>query len=200
MAKAPQKKAPPRKSRGGTVVGIFIGLVLGVVLSAGVMWYIHGSSLPLQVRENAPAPGLAPSQPAALPGKPGDKAAVPAPAETKRFDFYDLLPGNAQTPGNDKPAAPAAEAAPAPAPAAPAADAPAAKLILQAGAFSSEEEADNLRARLALIGLASSVQKGTVAGKGTLYRVRLGPFANAEDMQRTRAELAQNGIEATVVR
>lgn len=200
MAKAPQKKASPRKSRGGTVVGIFIGLVLGVVLSAGVMWYIHGSSLPLQVRENAPAPGLAPSQPAALPGKPGDKAAVPAPAETKRFDFYDLLPGNAQTPGNDKPAAPAAEAAPAPAPAAPAADAPAARLILQAGAFSSEEEADNLRARLALIGLESSVQKGTVAGKGTLYRVRLGPFASAEDMQRTRAELAQNGIEATVVR
>jgi len=200
MAKAPQKKAPPRKSRGGTVVGIFIGLVLGVVLSAGVMWYINGSSLPLQVRENAPAPGLAPSQPAALPGKPGDKAAVPAPAETKRFDFYDLLPGNAQTPGNDKPAAPAAEAAPAPAPAAPAADAPAAKLILQAGAFSSEEEADNLRARLALIGLESSVQKGTVAGKGTLYRVRLGPFASAEEMQRTRAELAQNGIEASVVR
>ncbi len=200
MAKAPQKKASPRKSRGGTVVGIFIGLVLGVVLSAGVMWYIHGSSLPLQVRENAPAPGLAPSQPAALPGKPGDKAAVPAPAETKRFDFYDLLPGNAQAPGNDKPAAPAAEAAPAPAPAAPAADAPVAKLILQAGAFSSEEEADNLRARLALIGLESSVQKGTVAGKGTLYRVRLGPFASAEEMQRTRAELAQNGIEASVVR
>ena len=81
-----------------------------------------------------------------------------------------------------------------------AADAPAARLILQAGAFSSEEEADNLRARLALIGLESSVQKGTVAGKGTLYRVRLGPFASAEDMQRTRAELAQNGIEATVVR
>ena len=200
MAKAPQKKASPRNSRGGTVVGIFIGLVLGVVLSAGVMWYIHGSSLPLQVRENAPAPGLAPSQPAALPGKPGDKAAVPAPAETKRFDFYDLLPGNAQTPGNDKPSAPATEAAPAPAPAAPAADTPAAKLILQAGAFSSEEEADNLRARLALIGLESSVQKGTVAGKGTLYRVRLGPFASAEEMQRTRAELAQNGIEASVVR
>ncbi|WP_018230951.1 SPOR domain-containing protein [Methyloversatilis universalis] len=199
MAKAPQKKASPRNNRGGTVVGIFIGLVLGVVLSAGVMWYIHGSSLPLQVRENAPAPGHAPAQPAALPGKPGDKAAVPAPAEAKRFDFYDLLPGNAQTPGSDKPAAEAAPA-PAPAAAAPAADTPAAKLILQAGAFSSEEEADNLRARLALIGLESGVQKVTVAGKGTLYRVRLGPFASAEDMQRTRAELAQNGIEASVVR
>lgn len=200
MAKAPQKKASPGKSRGGTVVGIFIGLVLGVVLSAGVMWYINGSSLPLQVRENAPAAGAVPAQPAALPGKPGDKAATPAPAEAKRFDFYDLLPGTAQTPGNDKPAAPAADAAPAPAAAAPAANAPAARLILQAGAFSSEEEADNLRARLALIGLESGVQKGEVAGKGTLYRVRLGPFASAEDMQRARAELAQNGIEASVVR
>lgn len=187
MAKAPAKKTSARKSRGGTVVGIFIGLVLGVVLSAGVMWYINGSSLPLQVRGSAPPP--APAEPAALPGKPGDKA----PAKP-RFDFYETLPGNTPAP------AAAPEAKPAAVPEQPAAAQPPASLVLQAGAFSSEEEADNLRARLALIGLESAVQKGTVPGKGTLYRVRLGPFASAEDMQRVRAELAQNGIDASIVR
>lgn len=189
MAKAPAKKSSARKRRGGTAVGIFIGLVLGVVLSAGVMWYINGSSLPLQVRGSAPPPAQPPAEPAALPGKPGDKA----PAKP-RFDFYETLPGNTPAP------AAAPEAKPAPAAEPPAAAQPPASLLLQAGAFSSEEEADNLRARLALIGLESSVQKGTVPGKGTLYRVRLGPFANAEDMQRVRADLAQNGIDASIVR
>jgi cell division protein FtsN len=58
-----------------------------------------------------------------------------------------------------------------------------ASFILQAGAFSSEEEADNLRARLALMGLESSVQPHAVAGKDTLYRVRLGPFATMDDSE-----------------
>lgn len=194
MAKAPQKKSSPRKSGGGTLIGLFIGLVLGVVLSAGVMWYINGSSLPLQIRQNATPPTQAPAEPAPLPGKPGDKA-----PEKPRFDFYDMLPGDAKTPGPAGDAQQGAGSAPA-AVAPPPPETPAAKLVLQAGAFSSEADADNLRARLALIGVESTVQKGDVAGKGTLYRVRLGPFASVEDMQRVRADLAQNGIDASVIR
>jgi cell division protein FtsN len=50
------------------------------------------------------------------------------------------------------------------------------------------------------MGLESSVQPHAVAGKDTLYRVRLGPFATMDDLKRVRAELAENGIEAAVVR
>jgi hypothetical protein len=88
MVKAPRKKAPARSNRGSTLVGVFIGLVLGVLLCAGVMWYINGSSLPLQVREAAPPAAAVGDEPAALPGKPGDKAQV-----KPRFDFYETLPG-----------------------------------------------------------------------------------------------------------
>lgn len=186
MAKAPQKKVPARKSGGSTLVGIFIGLVLGVVLCAGVIWYINGSSLPLHVRDSAPAQPGATAEPAPLPGKPGDKASV-----KPRLDFYETLPGG--QPAAQQPAEAAAPAEHEPA----AADA---TLLLQVGAFSSEEEADNLRARLALMGLESGVQKHAVAGKGTLYRVRIGPFTSVEDMKKVRSELAQNGIEASVVR
>lgn len=188
MAKAAQKKAPAHKHRGGTLVGIFIGLVLGVVLCAGVMWYINGSALPLQLREAAPTAAASGDEPAALPGKPGDK-----PPAKPRFDFYEILPGSQSA--RSSPTPPDDGAAPAPAPAA-----VPESLILQAGAFSSEEEADNLRARLALMGLESIVQTHAVAGKATLYRVRLGPFASPGDMSRVRSELAQNGIETSLVR
>jgi cell division protein FtsN len=194
MTKAARKGAPARKSRGGTLVGIFIGLVLGVVLCAGVMWYINGAALPLQVRDAAPAQATIGGEPAPLPGKPGDKA-PPKP----RFDFYEILPGGQTAqPKAPEAAPPTATAEPA-VPAEPAAAKPEA-LTLQAGAFSSEEEADNLRARLALIGLESSVQPHAVTGKGTLYRVRLGPFPTEDDLKRVRADLAQNGIEASIVR
>ena len=189
MVKAPRKKAPARSNRGSTLVGVFIGLVLGVLLCAGVMWYINGSSLPLQVREAAPPAAAVGDEPAALPGKPGDKAQV-----KPRFDFYETLPGQ-QAP---QPAPDDAAVEP-PTVAEPPAAVPA-SFILQAGAFSSEEEADNLRARLALMGLESNVQTHAVAGKGTLYRVRLGPFASPDDMSRVRAELAQNGIDTSLVR
>jgi cell division protein FtsN len=199
MVKAAQKKAPARKHRGGTLVGMFIGLVLGVVLCAGVMWYINGSALPLQMREAAPPPAAAGNEPVALPGKPGDK-----PPAKPRFDFYEILPGGqsaepapTRTPPAAAPILP--EDSPVPATAPVPAVAPE-SLVLQAGAFSSEEEADNLRARLALMGLESNVQTHAVAGKGTLYRVRLGPFASPEDMSRVRADLAQNGIDTSLVR
>ncbi|WP_018412619.1 SPOR domain-containing protein [Methyloversatilis thermotolerans] len=193
---ATQKKSPARKNRGGTLLGVFIGLVLGVVLSAAVMWYINGSSLPLQVRPSAPPPAAPPAEPAALPGKPGDKA------PEKRFDFYDLLPGDARTPGDTPSGGAETPVSPPPAdtPATRPDDKASATLLLQAGAFSSEDDADNLRARLALIGIESRVQKSDVPGKGMMYRIRLGPFANVEDMQRVRAELAQNGIDASIVR
>ena len=42
-----RRNAPARKkSGGGTLVGMFIGLVLGVAAAAGVVWYMNKSPLP----------------------------------------------------------------------------------------------------------------------------------------------------------
>ena len=35
---------------------------------------------------------------------------------------------------------------------------------------------------------------------GTLYRVRVGPFADIETMNRTRVRLSDNGVDVAVVR
>ncbi|UCE32222.1 MAG: SPOR domain-containing protein [Burkholderiales bacterium] len=76
---------------------------------------------------------------------------------------------------------------------------PQASYLLQAGAFRSRPDADSLRARLALMGFEARVLPSEVNGE-TLYRVRLGPYAGMNEMNRARTRLSDNGIEASVVR
>lgn len=187
-----------KQQRGGTLLGLFLGLVIGVLIAFGVVWYLNKTPLPFLDKWSRPEkvevkPGTAPSQP--LPGKPGDKV-----NEKPRFEFYKILPSGQE-------AAPApAEAKPQPASAPPAVEAPlpslppAETLYLQAGAFQKAADADNLKAKLALMGLEASVQEVNVPDKGLMHRVRVGPFAKTDEMNRVRTQLAQNGIQASVVK
>ena len=56
-----------------------------------------------------------------------------------------------------------------------------------------------MRARLALIGLDSRIFPIEQSGQ-TLYRVRLGPYGQLDDVNRVRKLLADNSIEAQIVR
>jgi cell division protein FtsN len=71
--------------------------------------------------------------------------------------------------------------------------------LLQAGAFRSQDDADGMKAKLALLGIEARVLTAEVNGQ-TMYRVRVGPFAQIDDMNKARARLAENGIEASVLR
>ena len=71
---------------------------------------------------------------------------------------------------------------------------------LQAGAFAEEREADNLKAKIALTGLEASVRPVAIADKGTLYRVRLGPYQSLDDANRIKTTLSQNGVAAAIIR
>ncbi|WP_338880672.1 SPOR domain-containing protein [Achromobacter veterisilvae] len=124
---------------------------------------------------------------ATLPSTRQPTPAAPAPT---------AAPGTAPTPISK--AAPAAAPAPAakPAPAAPAATG---TYYLQAGAFRGENDAESLKARIILLGLPVAVQKAEVNGK-PINRVRVGPFARLDDMNRARGRLGENKIETAVVR
>jgi cell division protein FtsN len=209
---ASSKRAPQKKSGGGTVLGIFLGLVVGVLIAFGVVWYLNKSPLPfLNKYEGAPksekekpatpgSPATAPQTPAALPGKPGDK-----PNEKQRFEFYGILEGKQPaTTGSaaPSPTTPATQAVPA-TPAAPVVDAkpvPTEIFFLQVGAFQKAADADNLKAKLALTGLEASVQEVSIPEKGTMHRVRVGPFRSPEEMNKARTLLSQNGVQGTVVK
>lgn len=204
---AAKPRAPHRKSGGGTLLGVFIGLVIGVLISLGVVWLLKKSPLPFQNKyEGAPKadkekPGTAggtAASPVPLPGKAGDRP-------SGRFEFYDILEG--------KPPATLGTAAPKAAPpgvAPPAAgvvnraveakSAPVVIFFLQVGAFQKAADADNLKAKLALTGLEASVQQVSIPEKGTMHRVRVGPFRDPDEMNRARTLLSQSGVQGTVIK
>jgi cell division protein FtsN len=186
-----------KRQRGGTLLGLFLGLVIGVLIAFGVVWYLNKTPLPFLDKLSRPEkpevkPGAAAQAPQPLPGKPGDKV-----GEKPRFEFYKILPSGQE-------AAPAAADAKPPPNAVPAAaDAPlppVETLYLQAGAFQKPADADNLKAKLALMGLEASVQEVNIPDKGLMHRVRVGPFVKPEEMNRVRTQLSQNGIQASVVK
>ena len=219
MTRKSSPKPPHSKSSGGTLVGMFIGLVLGVCIAAGVVWYINRAHSPFvankQQRGEVPAaptngkPG-APQQPLALSGKPGD------PMPQKRFDFHDILTGKSDALPESKPAAKPADGNETAKPDSKKDDAKTVKdakdvkdpkeskeskqpVFFQAGSFTSAQDADNQKAKLALMGMEASILQVMVQDK-TFYRVRIGPYGNNEEASRIRSELAKNGIDVTLTK
>jgi cell division protein FtsN len=185
--KRPAKKPSGGKSGAGSLlVGILIGLLLGLGIALAVAWYINKMPTPFVNRAMPPLKGEPPRNSDAV--KSEDKAAKAADGKP-RFDFYKILPGSEEPvteqqfkDAQDKPAL-AKET-----------------FYLQAGAFQSAPDADNLKARLALVGIAASVQTTTLPDKGVWHRVRVGPYTAIEDLNRARDTLKQNGIETTLIK
>lgn len=179
----------PQRQGSSLLIGIMIGVILGLIIAGAVAWYL----------QKTPGQFLNPDRP--QPEKTAVTPPVPAsgvPADKPRFEFYKVLTdkqdagitqkenGKSETP-DGKPAEPAPTAA---------------KEIyyLQAGSFSNADDADKLKARLALLGMEANVQVATIPDKGVWHRVRLGPYKGEEEMKVARATLKQNGIDANPMR
>jgi cell division protein FtsN len=185
-------KHPPRKRRGSRARSpkrwpwLFGGLAAGFLAGYAVYFYTTQTG-------TKPAPEIA-QKPAASAPKPAPAA---KPAEEKdakekaRFDFYTLLPEMEVKITNDalntaRSGARKTE--------------PDGPYILQVGSFRSYGEADNLKARLALIGVEASIQTVIISDDDTWYRVRVGPYKNLKDLQQARTSLQRNNIEFMLLR
>lgn len=71
--------------------------------------------------------------------------------------------------------------------------------FVQAGAYGRTEDAEQQRARLAMMGLEGRLTEREQAGR-TVYRVRLGPFDKKGDAEAAKEKLAASGVEAALVR
>jgi cell division protein FtsN len=185
------------------LLGVIIGLLLGVVISLAVALWLNRLSNPF-VAKNRPVEPVAKIAPA-QPPPPAEAAKGAKPAERPRFEFYQILPGDKEVTDREARAALARPAPPADAPrpgSSPASPKPHSGEVywLQAGAFSEEREADNLRARIALTGLEANVRAVSIPDKGTLYRVRLGPYQSLDDANRIKTTLSQNGVGTAIIR
>ncbi|MEH6436291.1 SPOR domain-containing protein [Massilia sp. DD77] len=99
-----------------------------------------------------------------------------------------------------QPPAPANTAAPSPSAApAPSAGADSYIYYLQAGAFREMSDAENTRAKLALLGFEAAISDRQTEG-GVLHRVRVGPYTQVEAVNKARAKLLDSGIDVAIVR
>ncbi|WP_116520796.1 SPOR domain-containing protein [Achromobacter insuavis] len=219
------KRKPTRRSgeSGSTLYGALAGLLLGLIVAAVVAFYVTKAPVPFVDRATRqgdagklPDPRQAPDPNAGLYGRDGaagssptgPTATAPAPLPgagtepSRKPDDLGALIATLPTSNNTPAAAPAATPAPAAkAPVASAAPTASANgsYYLQAGAFRGQDDAESLKARIILLGLPVAVQKAEVNGK-PINRVRVGPFARLDDMNRARGRLGENKIETAVVR
>ncbi len=124
---------------------------------------------------------------------PKKKAAPVAPPPKPRFDFYNLLPemevivqdeeiqGEPSKEGVKRVEQPGT-------------------YLLQAGSFRNRTQADQLRAKLALLGLETDIQSVSVNSKQAWHRVRVGPFSNLQELNQARSLLKETGIDAILIR
>lgn len=228
MATAPERAAKSRnrstrrRAAGGTLLGIFIGMVIGLGLASAVAFYLMGGRSVYQSQVVARKDQRESASDAARVGA-NDKS-----PDKPRFDFYKILPGGEEPkiqPGKAPLPAPdralatrAAESkaggAPPPAVSPKAAESAVEKVVsaepvksarpdrfwLQAGSFTDQSDAENLKAQLALGGWQAVVQQGILADKSVRYRVRLGPYDNGEQLARVKNQLKQRGYDSAAIR
>jgi cell division protein FtsN len=200
---------------GGFVLGLVVGLLVGLSLALGVALYITKAPVPFinkvpqrtaeqdtaeternrnwdpnaplgpknPPRSAAPAASTA-AAPVALPAAP---AKVPAAAASlpQGRDPAAILSGAAG------PAASAARST--------AGATEAFVYFVQAGAYTRTEDAEQQRAKLAMMGIESRVTEREQAGR-TVYRVRVGPHDTRDEADALQVRLTNIGVEARLVR
>ena len=201
MARSRYMTATRKSSEGSFLLGIFVGLLIGLAVSLAVAFYLNRTPVPFAVSkpkdEKAAPAGKAPAI-AGLPqgggASPSAAAAPTGAAEKPKFDFYKILPG-AEEPVTERELRERLRASRG-------GQQEVSKDVyfIQAGSFQSPADADNQKARLAILGFDASVEPANLPDKGTWYRVRMGPYKKVDEINKVRQALAQNGIDASLVK
>lgn len=188
------KPAVRGRTQGNFLLGLGVGLVTGLAIALGVAFFVNKTPIPFLSKPKPAAKDADAAKAPAISGLPTQPNVAVKGPEKPKFDFYKILPGG-EEPVSEKELKAAAKAAAKGQP-----DLAKDVYYIQAGSFQNPADADNQKARLAILGIESSVEPAEIPDKGTRYRVRLGPFAKLEELNRVRATLAQNGIDANMVK
>ena len=174
-----------------------IGLILGIAIAGGLAYYLNNvpSQFVNKVTNNQSG-SISPSASAPVILAPGTKYQVAesnvvarpsAPADTNAsapsYDFYDVLQGK-------KAASSASAETTAKKPT---------RYYLQAGSFSSQNLANDMKAQLALLGIDAKIKSKQDNGK-MINRIIIGPFNSEDDANDTISTLNDNGITATLIK
>ena len=180
------------------LTGLLIGILLGIAASLAVVVYLKRDDNPFAIPTNKQtAKSL--SDKIAEDAKSQDKNTTPsansAPeasvnGDETSYDFYTILPSDENKISKEVESSLNAN------------QQPATKNIyhLQVGSFHTEEEADNLKAKLALQGFEAVVQTADIPEKGVWHRVRVGPLNDLDQITKTKTDLLNNGFNADLIK
>ena len=198
---AARRPASRGASRGRQGTPGWMWLFAGILIGLGLSWYLFAKGYIPQPRGDAaqtvePAPGEA----------AGAEEVAPGGKDSKRpqYDFFTVLPEMEVVVPEQELSARAQPEAGAAGSAAQGADtgdgaASGPSYVLQVGSFRAASDADQLKARLALLGVVAQVQTVTV-NDATWHRVRVGPLSGARQADEMRSRLADNDIDSLVMK
>jgi cell division protein FtsN len=123
--------------------------------------------------------------------EPPDAADSGTEEAGKSYDFYSQLPKfEVVVPEKDREVRPDIRSVP---------ETRAGTYVLQAGSYKNFADADRVRAKLALLGIESKVQKVSV-DSDTWHRVRIGPISKLDELNRLRQTLHKADVDVLEIR
>ena len=158
--------------------GVFVGLLFGILVSIAVTLFITNGKSPFISKNTA---GACIEINSAL----GDEDVINIDADTG-FDFYDALPRDNLNYGNEEIQADPDQNRDV-------------NYYLQVGAFSEVSPADNLKAKLALMGFESVIMSVKI-GDSTFHRVSVGPYIEFIKARNMREKLIKEGFKANLIK
>ena len=184
---AARRKTASRKSQGAP--GLF-WLFVGILIGLGLAWYLWSKGYIPQPRAKTTA---AEESPAAGPADGEEVAPAVDEPKKSRYDFFTVLPEMEVVVPEQELSRKIQPQESQPAPS------DAASYLLQVGSFREKSDAEQMKARLALLGITARIQTVTV-NDATWHRVRVGPVSGARRADDMRSRLADNGIESLVMK
>lgn len=67
--------------------------------------------------------------------------------------------------------------------------------VLQVGSFKQFDAADEIKAKLALMGVTADIQRVVINGQDVRHRVRVGPYKNTNKLQQAKDRLLANDLD-----
>jgi cell division protein FtsN len=176
----------PKRSKPGGMSG-WLGLAVGLGLGLAVAAVIYLKDHRLDVPETH-AGKIVKKRPH---GNEAPESGDPVADDSKTYAFYEMLPKfEVVVPEKDKDVRPDIKSVP---------ETRSGTYVLQAGSYKNFPDADRVRAKLALLGVESNVQKVSVEND-TWYRIRIGPISKLDELNRKRQTLHKADVDVLVIR
>ena len=178
---------PRRRPKGAFSGWIGVALGLGAGLAVAGLVYVKDHKPPaVAIAKADKRRSHNAEQP---PGPDGADGAGEDPGTS--YDFYSSLPKfEVVVPEKEKDVRPDIRAVP---------ETRRGTYVLQAGSYKNFADADRVRAKLALQGVESKVQKVSV-DNDTWHRIRIGPISDLDQLNRLRTVLRKADVDVLVIR